>query len=306
MQGESRTLSFHMLRRQAKRIVLSRPEFRHLYAGFAQGFRARDVPHARGRQEAIGLGEAIDLGRANRELLRRTGPWVDREAIAASRLHYGLDHLTAFEILTADSGERDPTLTDLVCLMARRTPQLSYLEIGVSVGRNLWQVMHACRGARITGMDMDPLYPPLAKRLVPEEEPEVSAGAAKVQRFSYPSHGHAVELVVGDVLAETTWAALEGRRFNLIFSDALHAPEAILYEWHQLVSRRLLSPGGFAMLWDDLGPQPMRAAFDRIAADAIARLGATPETCWYLHMPGWLGAHELPHAIGMIQARGLG
>lgn len=293
-----------MLRRQAKRLVLSRPEFRSVYTGFAQGYRARDVPHARGRAEEIGLEEAAEMGRANRDLLRRTGSWVDRDAIEHSRLHYGVDHLEELDILTRDTGLREPTLTDLVCLMARRTAPLSYLEIGVSVGRNLWQVLHSTLNGRFTGMDMDRLYPPLARRLVPLGE-ERSAQGGEVQRFAYPSHGHAIAHVVGDVLDDANWATLDGTRFNLVFSDALHAPEAILFEWHQLVSRGLLSPDGFTMLWDDLNPLPMRMAFDRICADAIERLGASPEQCWFLHMPGWLGAHELPHAIGMIQARGI-
>lgn len=293
-----------MLRRQAKRLVLSRPEFRSVYTGFAQGYRARDVPHARGRAEDLGLDEAAEMGRANRDLLRRTGSWVDREAIERSRLHYGVDHLEELDILTRDTGLREPTLTDLVCLMARRTLPLSYLEIGVSVGRNLWQVLHSTLNGQFTGMDMDRLYPPLARRLVPLGEEQGEHGP-EVQRFAYPSHGHAIAHVVGDVLDEASWAALGGSRFNLVFSDALHAPEAILFEWHQLVSRRLLSPDGFTMLWDDLNPLPMRTAFDRICADAIERLGARPEHCWFLHMPGWLGAHELPHAVGMIQARGL-
>lgn len=299
-------MSFHLLRRQAKRLVLSRPEFRSVYAGFAQGYRARDVPHAQGRVEALRLGEAVEVARANRDLLRRTGEWVDREAIASARLHYGVDHLASPEVLSGASDGRETTLTDLVCLMARRTPRLSYLEIGVSVGRNLWQVLHAAEGAQIVGMDMDRLYPPLAARLVPDEEAGTGDGRVAIQRFRYPARRHGIMQVVGNVLDEACWAALNGLRFNLIFSDALHAPEAILFEWNQLVSRRLLDPAGFIMMWDDLDPLPMRSAFDRICADAIERLGADPGQCWFRHMPGWLGARELPHAIGIIQARGPG
>ena len=298
-------MSFRSLRRQAKRLVLSRPGFRSVYTGFAQGYRARDVPHAQGKPGTLRLDDATAVARANRDLLRRTGEWVDRDAIASSRLHYGVDHLAALDVLGGETGGRETTLTDLVCLMARRTPKLSYLEIGVSVGRNLWQVLHATECAEVTGLDMDRLYPPLAARLVPDDEAETRDGRVAIQRFRYPARGHRITQVVGDVLDEACWAALDGARFNLVFSDALHVPEAILFEWHQLLSRRLLDPAGFTMLWDDLNPLPMRCAFDRICADAIERLGASAAQCWYLHMPGWLGARELPHAIGIIQARGL-
>ena len=117
-------------------------------------------------------------------------------------------------------------------------------------------------------------------------------------------HDNRISIVSGDEFDESLWNVLQGQKFNLIFSDALHTPEALIYEWGKLQSLRLLNPAGFTMIWDDLYARGMRRAFDTICKDAYDTMGVRPTQCAFLHLPGWIGHHEPPHGIGMISSDG--
>jgi hypothetical protein len=304
-------MSNESLRRHAKWLILNLPPLRGAYEGVTERLHQQDVPHARGRRESLLL-EDSGMPQANRQVLKAFGPWLSEDALRGSRFNYGIEELHRRHLDEAVDDPAEPgevNVSDLLCILASRTADLSYLEIGVSVGRNLWQVMHATSHARITCMDINPLYPLLGARLRREAAPGERQGmgtAAHIDLYAFDARAHVVEYVTGDVLGTDSWDALAGRQFNLVFSDALHEPDAILHEWRQLADRRLLSPAGFTMVWDDLNSRGMRQAFNRIAADAINRFGAAGDGCWLLHLPGWLGHREQRHPIGIVQSRGYG
>jgi len=57
--------------------------------------------------------------------------------------------------------------------------------------------------------------------------------------------------LAGDIYDESCWSKLQGRKFNIIFSDALHIPDAPLYEFKMLKKYNLLADK-FMIFWDDL------------------------------------------------------
>jgi len=102
--------------------------------------------------------------------------------------------------------------------------------------------------------------------------------------------------VCGDVWDSCTWKKLSGQKFNVIFSDALHTPEAIQFEFDQLVKNSLLDEK-FFILWDDLEGE-METAFYNIINKYKKHFNI--KEIYLLKLNGWIGEHERKHNIGII------
>jgi len=195
------------------------------------------------------------------------------------------------------------TYSDLLCYAAScSSAKASYLEIGVSVGKNFWQLLNAVSGGALVGMDIEEINPPLRDKLA-----LVAAEGAMVprlDRFHYVSRSNDVCYCTGDVFDPGLWDRLRGRKFNLIFSDAFHDPAAVMYEWRRIVELDLLDRSGFTIIWDDLVSRPIRRVFNDIIADCTARYGLTPRQACLMHAAGWVGEFEPAHPIGIISTQG--
>ena len=80
--------------------------------------------------------------RANRQALELIGNWIDDKAFAASWFNYGVpDFIKA--VINQPIGDA-LTYTDLMLRIAEKYfNQVNYLEIGVSVGKNFFQIGRA-------------------------------------------------------------------------------------------------------------------------------------------------------------------
>jgi len=284
------------LRAEAKQRLSRNRLFVSAYVQAKRLYDRRDVPTAKGQVNADrpALTGIIDR---NRSLLGAITTWIDKPALERSPVNYGV--MDIHHSMIDQVPDPIMNLTDYLCYFASSIRDLSYLEIGVSVGRNLWQVLHTCHGARLTGLDMDILYPVVRSKL---QQISVQVGPPQIECFRHDDTNNAVRVVSGDEFDENVWNALKGTKFNLIFSDAMHTPEAILYEWSMLKKLDLIDPNGFTMVWDDLNNQGMRRAFETICQDACARLNITPNQCAVIHVPGWVGRYEPPHGVGVISS----
>jgi hypothetical protein len=276
------------------------------YTSVVQASRSRDIKNAIGSLsiDATALHEVIT---ANRRILSMSKPWIREEAISNSYYAYGIEdmHREAIDAPLSNSTH----LSDLICYIARSTKPLSYLEIGVSVGKNFWQVINACSGADLYGFDMDDIYPVVGEQLrsvsvktIVTQHQSVRKTQPRLENFLHEATGNRITLLSGDEFDRSLWTQFDGLKFNLIFSDAMHTPEAVWFEWEMLRDSGLINEAGFTMIWDDLASRPIRQNFDRICADAIARFGITARNCCFLHLPGWIGRHVPPHPIGIVSS----
>ena len=99
-----------------------------------------------------------------------------------------------------------------------------------------------------------------------------------------------------DVWDENSWARLKGQKFNMVFSDALHTPKAILFEFEMLVKYDLLD-SQFIIFWDDLVGK-MKNSFYRIIRKYDRQYQV--KDIYLLSINGWIGQNEGPHTVGVI------
>jgi hypothetical protein len=251
-----------------------------------------------------------DLSRAvrkNRETLRLVSRWIEEDVYQASIFQYGLPPQIRNYI--DESIDDTPTYSDLIVHLAGGLSDLRYLELGPSVGKNLFQVAMAARNAELLAVDIEDINPILESRLAfkSREAWKTMPGSKRVglsTQTTYDLEGNRVEYIAGDLFDRATWERLRGRKFNLIFSDAFHSPDALLLEWENVSRLRLLAEGPFAMVWDDLNSKEMREAFCNIATQ-IQRVRPSAVTSLEL-LSGWVGKRERPHPIGIVRDLGTG
>ncbi|HLZ86103.1 MAG TPA: class I SAM-dependent methyltransferase, partial [Puia sp.] len=195
-----------------------------------------------------------------------------------------------------------PTYSDVMALLARRYLQrVNYLEIGVSVGKNFFQMLNALDNAQFSAFDIEEINPVLAKKLSPGPrlEWDTPTGSIKKNKSSLSSYTYRdkkVGYLSGDVWDVNSWSKLEGNRFNLVFSDALHTPKAILFEFEMLVKYRLLDDR-FVIVWDDLVGKMKNSFFKIIRKyNKVYQI----KDIYLLEINGWVGENEGPHSVGII------
>ena len=295
------------LRRKLKQQLCRRHSFIFAYSQMMKLYGFLDVPTAKGSL-AIDHVDAIKVMKDNRSLLRSMDTWIDENALSRSPFHYGL---LDFHREAINEIPFDMNLTDIICCLASNTADLSYLEIGVSIGRNLWQVLHTCKNSSLIGYDMDNLYPVIRNRLcsvslevIETSHVSVRTDPPQKECFTHSKTGNTITMISGDEFDKDLWNLMSEHKFNLVFSDAMHVPEALHYEWGRLRSLDLLDRNGFTMLWDDLSSRDLRRTFEIICQDACRTFGISPKQCTLLQVPGWIGTQEPPHPVGIISTNG--
>lgn len=216
----------------------------------------------------------------NRKSLGLVDSWTDD--IDDSLWRYGVpqqwsSQLRALGRTVLDEIEPEVTYTDLIGFIASGITPLKYLEIGVSVGKNFWQIVEMFPEAEIVGLDVEKPNASLVRLFDrietvwtgPQQVVDTLSGKpATVNLTHYKLHrkgGKPVTYVQGDQFAPETWDSIE-TRFNFIFSDGVHSGRAVLDEMDHLTRRDLLDTSGkFAMYWDDMVNGEMQSAFERNA-----------------------------------------
>jgi hypothetical protein len=238
----------------------------------------------------------------NRQSLALVPHWLDEDVYRASIFQYGLPpHIREF---IDDPIDESPTYSDLIVHLAGGMRDLRYLELGPSVGKNLFQVAKAVQNSELVAVDIEDINPILEQQLTPKSHvswttmPGSKRSALSTQT-AYGLDTNNIGYIAGDLFDSATWDRLRGRKFNMIFSDAFHSPEALIVEWENIARLGLLASGPFAMVWDDLTSDGMRQAFYRIAT-AIRR--DRPSALASLELfQGWVGKRESLHPIGIVR-----
>lgn len=250
-----------------------------------------------------------EIARRNRAALGAVPCWIHDADYESSICSYGLPRRVR-HLIDADLGT-ETTYSDILLFLAGRLQrEVRYLEIGVSVGKNFYQVLRHVRDAQLTGFDIEDINPVLEGVLHEISRVEWETLPTSIRRkpsslttYEFAQNRNSVRYVAGDLFDDASWMKLQGSRFNLMFSDALHSAEALRQEWKMITSLELLDSAEFVMLWDDLGDRQMRAAFHEIVEDMRARFGVDAIEAGIELYRGWLGQHELHHPVGFARKR---
>jgi len=245
------------------------------------------------------LGLAVEKNRGSLALVPN---WINEEIYRNSIFQYGLP--PQIRPYIDDAIDDSPTYSDVIVHLAGKLRDVRYLELGPSIGKNLFQVGKAVRKAELVAVDIEDINPIFEQLLsfVRREAWDTMPGSKRTARSTetcYQLEGNKLDYIAGDLFDRATWERLRGRKFNLIFSDAFHSPEALHFEWENIANLNLLADGPLAVVWDDLTTDAMRGAFYQIAA-AIRHDRPSAQVGIELFQ-GWVGKHERLHPIGIVQ-----
>jgi hypothetical protein len=216
----------------------------------------------------------------NRALLSSIPQWISEEDLRTSLWDYGVPSvcLTSWNNLgfgaLADV-DMDLTVVDLLAFVGSYLSDLRYLEIGIGVGKNFLQICKQFPDAISVGLDVEEINPVLRSQFTSpalewqSDTPylvDTFSGQRREKRASLTRLSKTVSYLSADLFRDDTWARLEGQTFNLIFSDAVHSPDAVRAELQFLLRHELIDKARFAMFWDDLFGE-MQSAFMANARD---------------------------------------
>jgi hypothetical protein len=239
----------------------------------------------------------------NRAVLKQVDSWIDDATLDQSFFRYGVTP-EARPLLDLPVGE-EVTYTDLLCSFHDMLAEpVRYLELGVSVGKNLLQVASNFQQASITGFEIESCNPVLEQFFVPvsveQVDKENSAFESKrYTRSRYQLGSNSITYLSADIMDEASWKALAGQQFNLIFSDAFHSPDALLWEIRMLLKYNLINKRRFVIMWDDLGGH-MTEGFLKLKKILVREGYIKSSNAYIIKTNGWLGQNWPKHEVGII------
>jgi hypothetical protein len=256
----------------------------------------------------------------NRKTLATVQNWISDETLAGSLWRYGVpvgwneSHAALIDRTGLLDMESEVTAADLLSFVAKRIgAKISYLEIGVSVGKNLLQIDRQLTGAKLVGLDIEELNPVLKHQFshvtdvgtpsAPYQVETLSRGRVEkrttLKRCISQERGNIFEYLSGDQFLDATWAMLAGTRFNLIFSDGVHSAEALRTELDFLMKYQLIDRNRFVMFWDDLQSDAMQLAFVDNARTLCEMFGREDSaiSLYQLH-----GSYGMKRPMGMFSS----
>ena len=181
-------------------------------------FPEKIVPH---REYKLDPKETEIIIKKNRDTLSLVDNWIDEEAFKRSWFSYGVPDYIKKDI---DKPINDSaTYTDLIVYLSKKHfKKINYLEIGVSVGKNFFQLLNAHSDSTFSGFDIEELNPVIENRLIFKEKAEwqtpansIKKTASSLKKFTY--NGMDVDYLCADVWDENSWARLKDNKFNIIF-----------------------------------------------------------------------------------------
>lgn len=240
----------------------------------------------------------------NRHALGLISDWFSPGLIEKSVFRYGVN--PEVEPLLNLELDNECTHADLLaCFGVASSEPRKYLELGVSVGKTFWQILNTCSPCECWAFDIEEINPVLKLHFIEqsrEEWPSPSNSIKKtpssISRFIFPPNGIQVVYVCADIIDERAWERLAGNNYNLVFSDALHTPQALEFEWSQMTRLKIFNPAEVVVMWDDLDGK-MRDWFKAKQAAIAAHLAVAPANVGTLYLNGWLGRREFPHRLGL-------
>jgi len=216
-----------------------------------------------------------DVYAKNRQTQRAVSEWMSTRVLDNSLWRYGIPRNDLLERL--NRVDREITYTDVLSFLSTFLIRPRYLEIGVSAGKNFYQMSKQLHDALLVGLDIEDISPVLEGLYTHGRSVWKSADVYPFVRYdgqtvgrefslteySQPENGNRVLYLSGNKFESQLWKSLSGMSFNLVFSDACHTPESLETELDFMMESNLIDTSEFIMMWDDvsedLSPSVIRA-----------------------------------------------
>lgn len=255
----------------------------------------------------------------NRQTLSGVKQWINRNdwETPPSIFNYGLPD-SIFHLIDLPLDE-NVTEVDMICKYLGELPKINYLEIGVSVGKTFYQVIkyaehfHANVDKSFSCIEIEKINPTLEKlfddvygnkSVTLSNTDELNVNSIRKQNNNFVTVWDSrVKYYEADEFDKNIWTTMNAP-YNFIFSDAYHAPHALINEYTNIQNNNLLDPEGFIYCFDDLEGYkqgPMWNAVTQISHDIQTQYPHFSVTVDHLNINGWIGQHETKHNFGVIK-----
>lgn len=176
-----------------------------------------------------------------------------------------------------------PTYSDLICLLSKIifANSLNYLEIGSSVLKNFLQIKNFIENSNLVAYDINEINPDLK------------------DNFYENKNHNTTKYFKGDVLKEEDTKDFKNfmkLKFNIIFSDALHEPEAVYSEYENIYKNIL--DDKFIIYFDDLDFPEIKNTVKKIRLDLLKSHKTI--NFYTFKVYGWIGQYEKMHLNGIL------
>lgn len=222
----------------------------------------------------------VSIINENRKFLRTIDKFLNEDIYKNN--DYGIQR-RIYEKLESEISEL-PTYSDFLILIISLhfKNKINYLEIGVSVLKNFLQINNGVFNSNLIAYDINKINPNF-KNL-----------------DSISKNGNSLRYFEGSVLDRIDALEFNSKfnyKYDLIFSDALHEPDAIRKEYELLIKDNLKEE--FLIYYDDLDFQGVEKELINIHYDLEKHLNKKLNL-YTLKIYGWIGQHEKLHKNGII------
>lgn len=230
------------------------------------------------------------------EIIRKNRIFLIEEGSFTELIDYSLNDYGVNEGIkkTLDRNLNDlPINTDLIIYFILKNFDVGfkYLEIGASVLKNFMQVNNSIKNSQLFVYDINPVNPKYKDEFIDLNQ---------VSKFQNADSNNKLMYFKGDIFDNIDIKSFINNKnvekFNFIYSDALHTPEAIFIEYEHLISNNLSD--NFIIYYDDLDFEGMMGGFQKIYNDLKSK-SENIKACTFL-INGWVGQNERPHKNGII------
>ena len=223
----------------------------------------------------------------NRTSLNSVDSFIDLETRSSSKDFYGLPIRALKHI---DSMYNNyPTYSDLILyLLNSFSSSPKYIEIGVSVLKNLFLVSSGKTGLEIFAYDINKINPVLEKYLIFE--------TSKDNIKKYTHNNNKISYFQGDVFNNEDLQNFKNlvNKVGFIYSDAHHSFEGLMSEYDNLIKDILNDE--FIIYYDDLSGDLLKAFIE-----ISKKISVNNEVLSFTFLiNGWVGNHEKMHRNGVI------
>jgi len=203
----------------------------------------------------------------NRQIQRAVSEWISVEALEDSLWRYGIPRNDL--LVDLNQVDRDITYTDLLSFFSTFLTRPRYLEIGVSAGKNFYQISKQMHDALLVGLDIEEINPVLeglygggtvvwkSVNVYPFTKHDGKSVGKQftLTEYSEPENKNRVLYLSGNKFERELWESLAGMCFNLVFSDAFHTPESLETELELMLQLKLIDSSELIMMWDDVNEE---------------------------------------------------
>ena len=177
------------------------------------------------------------------------------------RMKYGTQYPMIERINTIYDGI---SYTNIICYLSQFFKKKTYIEIGVSVGKNFCQICDFVKNSEIYAFDICPINPILEKYINNNQIQKHN----KFKKYEYNTNH--VYYYQGNVFLKNDFKEIieNTKKFNIVFSDACHSPEGIESEYNNFI--KYVLDDEFILYYDDLDKEEMQQKFFEIA-DSIKK-----------------------------------